>query len=107
MALHRRSGTEHVALVQAFMTELLGQLHKCGLQTPEPFYLPEIVFHNCNRAFLGESLQRAVELGKQHFQQDPKIIFVLLPDTGTSFWADVVPSNGDNGQEHRLQVHAS
>ena len=81
------------------MTELLGQLRKCGLQTPEPFDLPEIVFHDRNRAFPGESLHRAMDLGKQYFKQDPRIIFVLLPDTGASFltvWSRQPAMTGQN-----------
>lgn len=70
--------------VQAFMTELLIQLRNCGLKAPDPRDLPEIVYHNSNSNFPGESMRMAADLALKHFGNQPKIIFVLLPDTGNA-----------------------
>jgi len=64
------------------MSELLMQLRKCGLAAPDPGSLPEIVFHDGMNHFPGQSLKNAVDLARKQFQKDPRIIFVLLPDTG-------------------------
>ena len=66
------------------MSELLIQLNKCGLRAPNPGNLPEIVFHDGTSHFPGQSMKMAVDLARKHFQSDPRIIFVLLPDTGVA-----------------------
>ena len=68
--------------MQAFVTELLTMLGTCGLTTPEPFNLPEIVFHQPSNTFPGETLDRAFQAGRNHFKREPDLLFVLLPDTG-------------------------
>ena len=68
--------------MQAFVTELLAMLRTCGLSTPEPFELPETIFHQPSNTFPGETLDRAFQAGRSHFKKDPDILFVLLPDTG-------------------------
>ena len=64
------------------MSEQVDMLRKCGLTAPDPLNLPEVLFHNPNNLFPGETLKAAVEAGMAHFKEKPQIIFVLLPDTG-------------------------
>ena len=68
--------------MQAFVTELLAMLRTCGLTTPEPFDLPETIFHQPANTFPGETLDRAFQAGRSHFKKDPDILFVLLPNNG-------------------------
>lgn len=76
--------------IQAFISELLIQLGRCGLSVlPDPMNLPEVVFHDPYRAFPGETLNQAVECGGKHFKAKPDIIFVLLPDTNAELYNEV------------------
>ena len=67
---------------QTFMYDLIGAMSAVGIQTPRMDDLPEIVFHESRRSFPGETLKQAVDLAADFFKVPPKIIFVLLPDTG-------------------------
>ena len=55
---------------------------KCGLQPPDPRNLPQIAYHDGKRSSPGETMKQAADFGQEHFGQEPKIIFVLLPDQG-------------------------
>ena len=77
--------------MQAFVTELLAMLRTCGLTTPEPFNLPETIFHRPSNTFPGETLDRAFQAGRSHFKKDPDVLFVLLPDTGGAFPTPSLP----------------
>ena len=67
---------------QTFMYDLIGAMSAVGIQTPRMDDLPEIVFHDSRRSFPGETLKQAVDAAADFFKAAPKIIFVLLPDTG-------------------------
>ena len=80
--------------MQAFVTELLAMLRTCGLATPEPFDLPETIFHQPSNTFPGETLDRALQAGRSHFKKDPDILFVLLPNTGGPHTPPSAPGPG-------------
>lgn len=73
--------------VQTFMYDLVGAMTAVGIEVPQGD-LPEIHYHDSRRSFPGETLKMAVDSAKAHFKEDPKIIFVLLPDTGRGFPQD-------------------
>lgn len=57
-------------------------MNAMGIVLPALDDLPEIVFHDRNDAFPGETLKKAFDAGAHFFESPPRIIFVLLPDTG-------------------------
>lgn len=65
------------------MCELMTQLRRSGLQTPDPHNLPPIAWHPGPHAFTGETMEQAFKAGAQHFRGSRvKIIFVLLGEAG-------------------------
>ena len=67
---------------QAFMYDLLNMLRTVGIGIPSNEALPEIIWHDPQRFFPGDTLKAAVDAGAGHFGAPPGIIFVCLPDTG-------------------------
>lgn len=54
------------------------------MKAPDPYDLPEIAYHDVKQFYHGETLEEAIKKGKSKFGSEPAIIFVLLPDTGTT-----------------------
>ena len=71
-----------LGLLQTFLYELLNSLQQVGMRLPQNEALPEIIWHNPQRAFPGETMKAAFDAGGAHFGVRPQLIFVCLPDTG-------------------------
>ena len=64
------------------MYDLLNMLRTVGIAIPSNEALPEVIWHDPQRFFPGDTLKAAVDAGAGHFGAPPGIIFVCLPDTG-------------------------
>lgn len=82
------------------MYDLIGAMSAVGIQTPRMDDLPEIVFHDSRRSFPGETLKQAVDAAADFFKAAPKIIFVLLPDTGR------LPLPCSNSRQHTKRIQS-
>lgn len=78
------------------MFDLLGAFQQMGMRLPAKQELPDIVYHSLQSRYSGETLQEACLRASHYFGARPKLIFVLLPDTGNVF----VPCSG-----HMRQIH--
>jgi hypothetical protein len=66
--------------MQTFMRDLLRICEQSGLKVARE--TPQIIWHDPNQSFPGDTLQEAANAARQAFGKPPSIIFVCLPDTG-------------------------
>ena len=66
------------------MWDLFKGCSKAGIAVPNLSPVPEslIVWHDANANFPGDTMAAAHEAARQHFRQEPDIIFVILPERG-------------------------
>ncbi len=62
------------------MRDLLRICEQSGLKVARE--TPQIIWHDPNQSFPGDTLQEAANAAREAFGKPPSIIFVCLPDTG-------------------------
>ncbi|GAB4819183.1 hypothetical protein N2152v2_006229 [Parachlorella kessleri] len=67
--------------------EFIDMLNKCGVQTP-PNPLPPVVFAPRQPNVLN-IMQQAAQKAQQAFKQPPRLLLVVLPDTGAQLYKEV------------------
>ena len=68
---------------------MLDQMRERGMGVPAMTRLPDIVYHN-PADFPGESMARAAANGNTTFKQRCQIIFVVLPDSSTHPYVNIL-----------------